>query len=153
MKAPGKVNRRTVELTRVLDAPRERVFAAWTRAEHLVHWFGPKGFSLHSCEADPRPGGIFRLVMRSPEGKDYRVRGSYRTVVAPEHLVIECTADDAQGVTRLEEVIDVRFTEQDGRTTLKLHASAAGDSAEAKPMLEGMEQGWHQTIDRLDQSL
>jgi uncharacterized protein YndB with AHSA1/START domain len=46
----------TVAVTRVLDAPRERVFAAWTRAEHLAHWFGPKGFAVHSCQADPRLG-------------------------------------------------------------------------------------------------
>jgi len=59
------VNQRIVNVTRIFDAPRSRVFECWTRAEHLVHWFGPKGFTLHSCEADPRPGGIFKLWRRS----------------------------------------------------------------------------------------
>ncbi len=143
------MNQRTVDITRVFDAPRERVFAAWTRPEQLARWFGPKGFTVPSCEADPRPGGAFRLVMRSPDGKDYRVRGSYREVAVPERLVIVCTADDDKGIARLEEVINVTFTERAGRTTLKVHATASGPSAEAAAMLEGMPKGWAQTVDRL----
>jgi len=139
----------TVALTRVFDAPREQVFAAWIRAEHLAHWFGPKGFTIHSCEADPRPGGLFRLCMHSPEGKDYWVRGTYREVVAPGRLVIDCSADDENGVTRLEETIRVTFAEDGGRTTLTLNATAAGPGAVAAGMLKGMDQGWAETIDRL----
>jgi uncharacterized protein YndB with AHSA1/START domain len=48
------MNQHTVALTRVFEAPRERVFACRTHAEHLRHWFGPKGFTIHSCETDPR---------------------------------------------------------------------------------------------------
>ena len=147
------MNQRTVDITRVFDAPRERVFAAWTRAEHLALWFSPKGFTIPSCDADPRPGGAFRLVMRSPDGRDYHVRGSYREVVAPERLVIACTADDARGIARLEEVINVTFTERAGKTTLTVHATASGPSAEAAAMLEGMPEGWAQTVDRLDAHL
>jgi uncharacterized protein YndB with AHSA1/START domain len=143
------VNQRTVAITRLYDAPRERVFAAWTKAEDLARWFGPKGFTLHSCETDPRPGGVFRFCMRSPKGKDYWVHGAYREVVAPERLVITCTAHDAQGIARLEEVIDVRFEEQRGRTRLILNAAASGPSVEAASMLEGMQQGWSETLDRL----
>ena len=74
---------KTVDLTRVFQAPRERVFECWTRAEHLQHWFGPKGFTIHSCETDARPGGVFKLCMRAPDGKDYWVRGEFREVAAP----------------------------------------------------------------------
>ena len=140
---------RMVRATRLYDAPRERVFAAWTRAEHLAHWFGPQGFSIHSCEADPRPGGLFRLCMRSPEGEDYWVRGSYREIAAPERLVIQCTADDARGVQRLEEVITVSLASEGGKTRLTLHATAAGTGPEAAAMLRGMEQGWSETLERL----
>ena len=143
----------TVSITRVFDAPRERVFAAWTQAEHLARWFGPQGFRAHSCETDARPGGVFRLCVRSPEGKDYWVRGSYRELVAPERLVIACTADDDKGMARLEEVIQVDFAERGGRTEVKLLAFARALNAGATRMLEGMEAMWAQTVTRLDSHL
>jgi uncharacterized protein YndB with AHSA1/START domain len=139
----------TVNAERVFDAPRERVFAAWTRAEHLAHWFGPRGFTIHSCEADARPGGVFRLCLRAPDGRDFWVRGRFREVAAPERLVIECFADDARGVQRLEEVITVSLADEGGKTRLTLQASAAGAGPEAAAMLAGMERGWSETLDRL----
>jgi uncharacterized protein YndB with AHSA1/START domain len=145
----ARPHERTVALTRFFAAPRARVFEAWTRAEQLAHWFGPRNFTAHSCEADARPGGVFRLCMRSPDGRDYWVRGSYRELVAPSHLVIDCVADDEHGAAMLEEVIRVTLTEQAGGTQLELKADAAGPGARAKAALEGMEQGWAQTIDRL----
>ena len=143
------MNEHTVALARVFDAPRSRVFECWTRAEHLQHWFGPKGFTIHSCETDPRPGGIFKLCIRAPDGKDYWVRGQYREVTAPSHLVIDCAADDETGVERLQEVIDVTFTESRGRTTVAVNAIARGPSDEAAAMLKGMDKGWAQTVERL----
>jgi uncharacterized protein YndB with AHSA1/START domain len=147
------MNEHTVKLTRVFNAPRERVFECWTRAEHLTHWFGPKGFTIHSCETDARPNGRFRLCLRAPDGQDYWVRGEFREVRAPAHLVISCTAEDAKGVPRLEETIDVTFSEDRGRTTVSLNATARGPSDEAAAMLKGMDKGWAQTIDRLNQHL
>ena len=143
------MNQHTVVLTRVFDAPRNRVFECWTRAEHLQHWFGPNGFKIHSCETDPRPGGVFKLCMRAPDGKDYWVRGIFKQLEFPTHLVITCSADDEKGVQRLHEVIDVTFTEAQGRTTVALNATASGPSDEAAAMLKGMDKGWAQTVDRL----
>jgi uncharacterized protein YndB with AHSA1/START domain len=143
------MNEHTVALTRVFHAPRSRVFECWTRAEHLQHWFGPTGFTIHSCETDPRPGGLFKLCMRAPDGKDYWVRGQFSELDTPKHLVITCSADDDKGVQRLHEVIDVTFTESDGRTTVALNATARGPGDEAAAMLKGMDKGWAQTVDRL----
>ena len=143
------MNERTVNLTRVFDAPRSRVFDCWTQAEHLQHWFGPKGYTIHSAHTDARPGGVFRLCMRTPDGTDHWVRGQFGEVDAPNHLIITCTADDAKGVAALHEVIDVTFTESQGRTTVVLKAVASGASDEAAAMLKGMDKGWAQTVDRL----
>jgi uncharacterized protein YndB with AHSA1/START domain len=87
--------------------------------------------------------------MRAPDGKDYWVRGEFKEMDFPKHLVIACTADDDKGVERLQEVIEVTFTESEGRTTVSLNAIARGPSDEAAAMLRGMDQGWAQTVDRL----
>jgi uncharacterized protein YndB with AHSA1/START domain len=153
MSTIAKPHERTVNLTRIFDAPRERVFECWTRAEHLVHWFGPKGFTIHSCETDPRPGGVFRLTLRAPDGRDFRVRGEFREVLAPSRLVIVCAAEDDKGIERLQELIDVTFTQAEGRTKVVLSASARGPSEEAAAMIKGMDKGWTQTVERLDAHL
>lgn len=139
-----------VVVSRVFNASRSRLFEAWTRAEHLLHWFGPKGFTVHSCEAEARPGGAFRMCLRSPEGKDYWVRGEYREVAAPERLVIACTADDEKGVQSLTETIHVTFAEHDGGTRLTVSVTAAGTTPRAAEMMNGMQKGWSETVDRLN---
>src|SRR4051794_38412563 len=65
-------------ITRVFDAPRERVFEAWTKPEHLVHWSAPNGYTMPHCEGELRPGGQWRCCMRSPEGVDLWLGGVYR---------------------------------------------------------------------------
>jgi uncharacterized protein YndB with AHSA1/START domain len=140
----------TVVMTRVFDVPRERVFEAWTRAEHLEKWFAPKGFAVTDCECDARPGGVFRLCMRAPWGGAYWVRGEYREVLVPERLVIACTLDHEQGASRLDEIIDVAFEQSGSRTKLVLNSTARGTGAKAPSMLAGLQKGWAQTVDRLD---
>lgn len=138
-----------VAITRVFRAPRERVFEAWTQARHLACWFGPTGFTFPSCDADARPGGVFSLCMRSPEGKDYWVRGVFREARQPERVVITCTLHDEEGVPRVDEVIEVTLSEQDGQTSLELLATCSGRGAGAAAMLGRMPKGWAQTITRL----
>jgi uncharacterized protein YndB with AHSA1/START domain len=144
-----EMNEATVVMTRLFDAPRSRVFEAWTRAEHLGKWFGPKGFTISDCESDPRPGGIFRMRWRAPWGGAYQVRGEYREVLAPERLVIACTLDDEQGATRLEEIINLDFEQSGSRTKLRLNSTARGSGSRAASMLAGMQKGWAQTVERL----
>src|SRR5437763_5514094 len=74
-------------VTRVFDAPREVVFAAWTDAEQAAQWWGPQGFTTISCDMDVRVGGAYRACMRSPEGTIHCRRGIYRELVPPERLV------------------------------------------------------------------
>ena len=146
-------NQETVLITRVFDAPRSRVYDAWTRAEQLSRWFAPHGFAITDCESDARPGGIFRMCMRSPRGEAFWVRGEYREVMPPERLVIACTMDDPHGVARLDELIQVDFEQSGSRTRLHLNSTARGVGAVAAAMLAGMQKGWTQTVERLREVL
>lgn len=72
---------------RVVDAPPAKVWTAWTRPEHIKKWFTPDPWKTVECEIDLRPGGVFRTVMRSPEGKDFPNLGCYLEVVPERRLV------------------------------------------------------------------
>jgi len=74
-------------LERVIDVPPELVWAAWTRPEHLSRWFTPAPWSVADCEIDLRPGGLFRTVMRSPDGQDFPNVGCYLEIVPNRRLV------------------------------------------------------------------
>jgi len=78
---------RVLVIERIFDAPPSLVFKAWTDPQHLVHWFGPRGFTLPSCELDLRPGGAWRSCMLSGEGREHWVRGVFREIVEPERIV------------------------------------------------------------------
>ena len=71
---------------RVVDVPRELVWKAWTTPEHLKKWFTPAPWTTIDCEIDLRPGGIFRTVMRSPEGQEFPNVGCYLEIVPNERL-------------------------------------------------------------------
>ena len=76
--AAGSTADREIVVTRLIDAPRELVFEAWTDPKHVDKWWGPRGFTSTTSEMDVRPGGIWRLVMHGPDGRDY-----------PNHIVFE----------------------------------------------------------------
>lgn len=141
---------RTVVITRIFDAPRELVFAAWTDPVHLAAWFGPKGYTNPVCEVDLRIGGKLRIVMRAPDGAQHPMIGIFREIVRPERLVFTNIATDIAGKILLEGLTTVTFAEHGaGQTKLTMESHATARVDYASPMLEGMEVGWTQTIDRL----
>lgn len=76
---------RELVLTRVIDAPQERVFKAWTT--QLPQWWGPHGMTTPFCEMELRPGGVFRTLMRAPDGREYPTQGVFLEVTEPERIV------------------------------------------------------------------
>jgi uncharacterized protein YndB with AHSA1/START domain len=78
---------RELVLTRIIDAPREKLFRAWTDPELLKQWFAPLPYTTPHAELDVRPGGSSLIIMRGPDGTDYPNRGVYLEVVANERLV------------------------------------------------------------------
>jgi uncharacterized protein YndB with AHSA1/START domain len=134
---------RVLEIERIFDAPRSLVFKAWTEPEHLVHWYGPRGFTLRSCKLDLRPGGSWRSCMLSPEGREYWVKGVYREIVEPERLVFTYAHENQDG-TVVNETL-VTFAEQRGKTKLTLR-QAIFESVKERDSHRG---GWNSSLDRL----
>src|SRR5581483_10516803 len=133
-----------LDLVRVFDAPRELVWKAWTDPKHLAQWWGPHGFSNPVCEVGARPGGVFRIHMRAPDGTVYPSEGVVREFEPVERLAF---TSGFEGV--LDVLSTVRFTENAGKTTVHVNANVIRATAEAAPYLAGMEEGWSQTLERL----
>lgn len=151
---------RELVVTRVLDAPRELVFEAWTQAERVKRWWGPKGFTTPFCEIDPRPGGVFSRCMRSPEGRDFWVTGVFREVVVPERLVFTDSFADGNVVPAadygsgpdvpVERLITVTFEEQHaGSTRVTVRHDGLGPGAE-RDLVRG---GWASGLESLAEYL
>lgn len=81
-------------LSRIIDAPREKVWEAFTKAEHLKQWWGPNGFSITTKEFDFREGGIWRFTMHGPDGKDYPNDIVFTKLQKPELMEHDHGADD-----------------------------------------------------------
>ena len=80
--------------SRLLDAPRDLVFDAWTDPEQVVQWWGPRGFTTTTHEMEVKPGGVWRFVMHGPDGRDYQNKITYLEVVRPERLVYKHGGDE-----------------------------------------------------------
>src|SRR5262249_10941330 len=81
-------SKREMTATRVVDAPRSLVFAAWTDPTHVAKWWGPNGFTNTVREMDVRPGGTWLLVMHGPDGTNYPNTWIFEEIVPPERLVL-----------------------------------------------------------------
>ncbi len=154
-----RVNSRELTFTRVIFAPRELVFRAWTDAEHLARWFGPAGFTVPECTVDVRVGGKWRLTMRANDeiaamvGRDHPSGGEYLAVEKPARLVFTNNALDASGNVILQGLTTVTFEDLGGATRMTLHTRASGMGEQVPFMLSGMEQGWSESLIKLGQAL
>jgi uncharacterized protein YndB with AHSA1/START domain len=137
--------------TRQLDAPRALVWKAWTDPKQLAAWWGPKHFTNPECRVDLRPGGPLFVLMRGPDGMAFPMHGTVEEVAAPERLVFLTTAfDDAPGGPLLKVLNTITFVERGGGTELTVHAKVIHAAPEAAMALAGMDEGWSQSLDRLD---
>ena len=141
---------RELVLTRLIDAPREKVFRAWTDAEILKQWFAPLPWTTPSAELDVRPGGANVIVMRSPEGADFPNRGVYLEVVPNERLVITDAFTSAwQPSEKPFMTVVLTFEDEGGKTRYTarvLHWTVEDREAHEKM---GFHEGWGQCADQL----
>jgi uncharacterized protein YndB with AHSA1/START domain len=136
-------------VTRVFDAPRHLVFDAFTKADLLNRWFGPRGWSLIVCEVDLRVGGGFRFVMRRADGREMGMSGVYREIVPPERVVHIEKFDDYPGETQVATVL----VEHAGKTTLTATLLYPSQEARDAVVKSGMEHGAAETYDELAEML
>lgn len=150
------------QISRSYDAPRDRVWQAWTQPERLKHWWGPRGFTVHTCKVDLRPGGTFLYGMRAPDGSEVWGKFVYREIKAPERLVFVVSFSDPQaGVTRHPFSPDwpqyllstVEFTEAGGKTKVAVSwVPVDATETEMRTFDEGresMKMGWGGTLEQL----
>jgi len=148
-KKSAPATERELVLTRVIDAPPERVYKAWTT--QLPLWWGPHGMTTPSHEMDLRPGGVFRTLMRAPDGSEFPTKGLFLEVVPNRRLVFTDAYDAGW-----EPSTDIFFTAittfeplPGGKT--KYTARALHWTAENREKHEkmGFHQGWGESLDRL----
>jgi uncharacterized protein YndB with AHSA1/START domain len=128
----------TIILTRVLAAPREQVFEAWTRPEHVTCWWDPTGEPLAECEIDLRPGGAFRFVNRHSPGAQ-QFAGVYCEIAPPRHLIFE--AMGAVGRVNLDET--------GGKTLLTVRIECGSKERFEQYLKMGVDTGTAKTLDNL----
>lgn len=157
-----------LKLTRLLDAPRDLVFKAWTEPQHLANWWGPAGMGLRVVRFDLQPGGIFHYAMVAQNGAEMFGRMAYREITPPVRLVWVNSFADAEGNVAqsayfpnnefpLEILNILTLTEENGKTILQLTGGPLNATAEQEAfyvgMIPNMEQGFGGTFQKLQDYL
>jgi uncharacterized protein YndB with AHSA1/START domain len=144
---------REIEIRRVFDAPRELVWEMWTRSEHLVHWWGPTGWTLPVSEMDFRVGGRWFYCMEGPDGMKSCGRSEYLEIEKPERIVLKdlFVDDSGEPIPDMPEGQSTLIFEAQGSRTLVIDIVLyPSKKARDEVIKMGMEAGIDQTFDRLE---
>jgi uncharacterized protein YndB with AHSA1/START domain len=142
-------------LERTVDVAPELVWRAWTQPEHVKRWFTPAPWTTVDCEIDLRPGGFFRTVMRSPDGKDFPNVGCYLEVIPNRRLAWTDALEAGFRPARQPPHLPFQFTavillEPQGQgtryTAIVMHADEA---SRQKHEAMGFQQGWGKALEQL----
>ena len=141
-----------IVITREFNAPRELVWEAMSKPEHLKRWWGTRDSTMLVCEVDLRVGGAWRFVLGSPENADERhaFSGEYLEIQAPEKVVF---TERYEPIPGSDHTITATYTERDGKTTLRSHITYASREHRDGHLQSGMEPGLQETYRRLDELL
>jgi uncharacterized protein YndB with AHSA1/START domain len=140
---------REIVISRVFDAPRELVWEAMTKPEHVVHWWGPNGFTNTLEKMDFRVGGVWKHIMHGPDGTDYPNNSVFTAIVEPERIEL-CNGGTYKGDPNANFDATWTFEVVDGQTKVTIHL--VFPTAEARNMVVekyGAIEGGHQTLARL----
>ena len=142
-------------LVREFDAPREKVFKAWTDPVLMKEWFVPRPWSIADVQIDARPGGSNLIVMRSPEGQEFPNRGVYLEIVENEKIVFTDAFTSAWVPSEKPFFVGIILLEDLGNGRTKYTAKARHWTADDKEQHEkmGFHEGWGKCADQLAELL
>ncbi|WP_349367145.1 MAG: SRPBCC family protein [Nitratireductor rhodophyticola] len=140
-------------LARIIDAPREKIFRAWTDPEILKQWFVPKPWTISKVEMDVCPGGSSLIVMRDPDGNEYPNPGIFLEVVENEKIVTTDAFTGAWTPSQKPFMTMILTLEDAGEGRTRYIARALHWNAEDREAHEkmGFHEGWGQCADQLEE--
>ena len=138
-------------MRRVFQAPRELLWEAMSKPEHVRQWWGPRRLTITACEMDFRVGGQWRIVHQRPgDTTEQPFRGEYLEIASPEKIV-QTFVYDVEGIRDYPATETMTLTERDGVTTLTTHVKHLSQQARDGHLNSGMEPGASETMDRLEE--
>jgi len=136
----------SLEITRLVNAPRARVYAAWTDPKQLKEWWGPEGIRTQSFTADVRVGGKYRWELINEEGEEMSVFGEYRELVGGKKIVFTWKWEDDEDWKTHISVVTIGLSDRDGGTEVRL----VHDKLPSQESRDRHTQGWNSVLDRLE---
>ena len=132
-------------IRRTFDAPRPRVYQAWTRPEQMRRWMGPGDTKVPELESDVRVGGAYHIAMEMADGERLLVRGVYREVREPERLSYTWSWEEDKPEDEVETLVTVEFHDRGSQTDVVLtHERLASEASR-----DNHERGWDSALDNL----
>jgi uncharacterized protein YndB with AHSA1/START domain len=152
-KASGmeKTNNKELMITRVINAPLQMVWEAWTDEEKIEQWWGPAGFTNPVCQWNAQAGNKILIHMKAPDGVVYPMDGEFREIVKYEKIVFTSAALDEKGERLFDVLNTINFSEENGKTKLILHFVVSKVKAAGERHIAGQEMGWNLSLDRLEE--
>jgi uncharacterized protein YndB with AHSA1/START domain len=142
----GTAKKLSLEIKRLIKAPPDRVYAAWTDPTQLKQWFGPEKVQTRDLIADARVGGKFRWDLINSEGEKMTCRGEYRELQPDKKIVFTWQWEDDEDWKNHLSIITVELYDRDGDTELRLiHEQLPNDESR-----DGHTRGWNSALDKLE---
>ncbi len=138
--------KRSLEIRRFINAPRDGVYAAWTDPVQLKEWWGPKEVQTLKIIADTRVGGKYRWDLVNQEGEEMSVYGEYQELIPGRKIVFTWKWDDDEAWENCTSTVSVEFSDRDGGTELRLtHVQLPSEASRDRH-----NEGWNSVLDRLE---
>ena len=136
----------SLEIKRLIKAPRDRVYAAWTDPAQLKQWFGPENVQTRKLVADARVGGKFRWDLTNSEGENMTCRGEYRELQPGKKIVLTWQWEDDETWENHTSIVTVELSDRAGGTELRLtHEQLPNEESR-----DGHTRGWKSALDKLE---